>query len=789
LARTITKKGHSAFGVKRILPLTVSEKRVGYIVDLVPEGFALFSSDDEAPPLKMYSETGSYDELPPRLRRVLELELLEDSEYIKIRGNQRSLPTKEKFTDLWDYLTSEENQSGAEYFSSDSADTSILTTTWHQNDPYNFYCPVAIGGPGGRALAGCTATALSQVLRHHKKPIAVAQNYTYTDNSGSCTGSHSIGDAGMGAYDWLNMPSSISTASPDAQIRAVGQLIYHCAVALKSNFEAGGTGAYPSSIPSVLSEFFDYTCTDYSRKNSYTSSEWYARISSDIDNNRPVFYTMWEADGGSGHAVVCDGYRNGNEIHLDLGWSGAWTAWYNIDSVVASGHTWTTHSAIFNIQPPSGEGDVEIWTCEQLQQVSIGGAYPRNARYKLMTNIDCSSISNFFPIGHDSDHYFRGTFDGQGHRIYNLKIERPDEPLVGLFAVVMHGSSVKNLRLECQRITGLGDSSSGDGAVGALVGMNAGTIINCHVGLHDLKGMGGNGIGGLAGKNTGIIQACSLDGSDGSEGDIVSEGDDPDYIGGLVGVNTGRIYRCWVGPNVEVDADSRDTHGVRVGGLVGWNWGTILECYSHARRIDGESCVGGIAGATAGGTVSGCYSTNGSIHGDSKVGGLVGDNNGGIVQRSYSSNSATGECAGSLVGEQSASLEDCFWLCGGLPPVGCGTPPDNSRCLTSDEMKHRGDFVAAGWDFVNESTNGAEDTWCICEGGDYPKHTWSFILGDTDGDDDLDFADYANLADHWLQADSSFWCGTGGTNFTDDADGTVNFMDLATMVGQREVID
>ena len=71
---------------------------------------------------------------------------------------------------------------------------------------------------------------------------------------------------------------------------------------------------------------------------------------------------MWESDGSKGHAVVCDGYQNDNEIHLDLGWSGAGTAWYNIDTVSYNGYIWTTHGAVFEITPPASD-DWDLADC------------------------------------------------------------------------------------------------------------------------------------------------------------------------------------------------------------------------------------------------------------------------------------------------------------------------------------------------------------------------------------------------------------------------------------------
>jgi hypothetical protein len=358
--RTITSRGRSALKAKEVLPLIVSDKVVGYVVDLEPTGFVLFSADDEAPPVKMYSTGGSFEELPDGLKRVLELELLEDSTTItsnKIRTNASLLKSK-RFFEHWSYLASDVNQNSAEIFQTASEGTTLLTTTWNQYAPYNYYAPAASGGDDrndGRAPTGCVATALAQILRYHSFPSSVTSNHTYTDNSGYCQGTHSISDAGMGAYDWANMPSSISSSSSTAQKQAVGQLMYHCGVALESDYEADGTGAFDVNVPRALRTCFSYTSADLPLYNfDYTQAQWYEKIKSDIDNGKPILYGMKSDNWGvPGHTAVCDGYRNGNEMHLNLGAldPNSQPAWYNLDTVTAGGCTWTIHDAVFNITP------------------------------------------------------------------------------------------------------------------------------------------------------------------------------------------------------------------------------------------------------------------------------------------------------------------------------------------------------------------------------------------------------------------------------------------------------
>ena len=96
----------------------------------------------------------------------------------------------------------------------------------------------------------------------------------------------------------------------------------------------------------------------------------------------------------------------------------------------------------------------------------------------LMNDLDMN-YQNFhgLTIGWHDNHVFRGTFDGQGHTIRNLKIEGKDDNR-GLFGWIS-GGTVKNLKLENPDIRAGHD----DGHVGAICGRMSGgsTISNCAV--------------------------------------------------------------------------------------------------------------------------------------------------------------------------------------------------------------------------------------------------------------------------------------------------------------------
>jgi len=101
-----------------------------------------------------------------------------------------------------------------------------------------------------------------------------------------------------------------------------------------------------------------------------------------------------------------------------------------------------------------------------------------NKYYKQTTNIDATATSGwdsnagFSPIGIGGvSPYFTGTYDGDGHIIDELTINRPSTQPVGLFGSVQDGT-IKNLGLTNVDIIGYG-------YIGALIGEGSATIQNC----------------------------------------------------------------------------------------------------------------------------------------------------------------------------------------------------------------------------------------------------------------------------------------------------------------------
>ncbi|HQH67364.1 MAG TPA: hypothetical protein PK166_03150, partial [Candidatus Hydrogenedentes bacterium] len=145
---------------------------------------------------------------------------------------------------------------------------------------------------------------------------------------------------------------------------------------------------------------------------------------------------------------------------------------------------------------------IPISSIEQLQCIGNQPDFPLDGRYLLTQDLDASDTANwneeagFAPIGTwdetDPSRSFTGTFDGQGHVISGLTIQRRRQDYCGLFGAIGAGGSVRDLGIQ-------GGTVSGNSAVGCLAGGNHGQVSDCWAA--DAAVTGYAGVGGLVGTN------------------------------------------------------------------------------------------------------------------------------------------------------------------------------------------------------------------------------------------------------------------------------------------------
>ena len=268
----------------------------------------------------------------------------------------------------------------------------------------------------------------------------------------------------------------------------------------------------------------------------------------------------------------------------------------------------------------------DISTVDELQAIGdLAG------NYRLTQDIDATATTNwnsgagFAPIGGT----FTGIFDGNGHVIKGLTINRPGQSGIGLFHDVESGGSVRRVGLE-------GGSVQGGNWVGALAGYaDAGVFEECFA-TCDVSGTGA--VGGLLGfawsmnTFTRMIKCFAT-------GNVVALSSDTWgswRAGGLVGLlDHGVLEDCYAMGDVSCDNNA--------GGLVGEstfyhgdNYNTLRRCFATG-AVTGRIGVGGLIGEDGWPSlIRGCFST-GVVKGNSDVGGLIGYGGAYIISQDDSS--------------------------------------------------------------------------------------------------------------------------------------------------------
>lgn len=321
--------------------------------------FVMVSGDDKAIPVLGYSDSGTFDpnNIPPNMAAFLkgyEEEIAYAIRQITTRnselkqmwadmiegGGQRVTPVSKNIRQGQE----EEPVSTRSYSSGDV----LIKTQWAQSPYYNNHCP-DMGG--GKAVTGCVATAMAQVIRYwvvdRGQSLSILGDHAYMH---STLGKLS---ATFGGYDFSNMPVKLSSSSTATEVSAVAKLMYHCGVAANMDYNTSASSSnLNANATHALSSYFGFADAKYVTRKDH--SDWGGLIKGQIDQGQPVLYN------GRGHAWICDGYNDASEFHMNWGWGGA-DCFCALSAIIGNGHNFNydREGAVVDIAPkdavaPSG---------------------------------------------------------------------------------------------------------------------------------------------------------------------------------------------------------------------------------------------------------------------------------------------------------------------------------------------------------------------------------------------------------------------------------------------------
>ena len=266
-----------------------------------------------------------------------------------------------------------------------------------------------------------------------------------------------------------------------------------------------------------------------------------------------------------------------------------------------------------------------------------------------------TSMAGWQPIAN-----FEAVFNGNGHIISNLQINRVSEQHVGLFAVLGADGRIENVELLYPNLRGHSD-------VGSLVGINRGVVINSFVRDYDTDANSRD--------TTQYIEAI-----EGSVGGLVGRNDGGNNNKGAIS-NSGAVVTVQI-------KDSATAKEATAGGLVGFSAGDIRNSYARG-EAKGPCMVGGltaqleenskIVNSYASVTVTtgfGACTTAANI----QSGSLVATNN-GLIEDSYATGCWSAATSGTvnnrrggLIFTNSSRINNSYYQnCNGLLEVSSGS--------------------------------------------------------------------------------------------------------------------
>jgi len=416
-------------------------------------------------------------------------------------------------------------------------------------------------------------------------------------------------------------------------------------------------------------------------------------------------------------------------------------------SAIATGPTaCAADEALFFDGNGSRDAPYLIHTAEQMNHVRKH----TSSSHSLCADISLARYSDW--AGWEPIPKYSGDFNGNGHRVTNLRINRTDMNYIGLFS---------NNTGMISGITVAGEVG-GNTLVGGIAGGNSGTIEYCN--YTGIVWASGAYAGGITGRNfeNGTIDSCS------HTGNVVAE----THLGGIAGQNDWVVSNC---TNHKGDIYMDNATGTSIGGIVGYNeGGHITGCINYAEvnsrhNMGNNASTGGITGTNwagvynsrnygvvqsygAAGGIAGCnYSlvegclNEGIVAAYCPGGGIVGRNEGdgtnGILRSCTNRGAVTGNEAagkgsyyiGGAVGyNNKGKVEDCHntgtiknfaatsSAAGGLVGYGVGGQPSGLLSASHNEGAVSGGNLTGGligWSSM--AVNDCFNTGTVTGSGDY----------------------------------------------------------------------
>ncbi len=428
----------SDYSIKDFEVITDEEKSLLYIFNLKPQGYIIVSTNYNLPPVIAYSFSNNFQKVDNENDNIL-MFLKTDMKYrldnipnlpVDIIKNRQLLWDEFLTTNTGGLLNKDFQQWPPEGTTSTGG---WLETNWHQNAPYNDFCPIDPGN-GQRSVAGCPSVAMAQILNYHERINNIAfddgddyyHNYYHQywiDND------HETYD--FPSYPELNvyldtLEDHYSSETPLTN-EDKASLTFGCGVAAHQVYHPSGSGTF-----GVNQAFQAYLRFGYNNIELLYDSDpdLFDELSTDMMNGLPAHLAVVDPPPITvGHNLVVDGYNTDDYYHLNFGWGGAYNGWYLLPDEIPYGLTVIEGLIVIDpVNPPSIES-ISVTPTVQSPGLYVNISCEVTDQYvdieAVVTNITRPDSSNteyvMINIAGSDVYYYNASYSNPG--VYHLTIQ------------------------------------------------------------------------------------------------------------------------------------------------------------------------------------------------------------------------------------------------------------------------------------------------------------------------------------------------------------------------------
>ena len=253
----------------------------------------------------------------------------------------------------------------------------LMKTEWDQAGLYQQHCPEI---NGKKALTGCIATAMAQVVNFFQWPLNnVREAVGYTSNKDNQDKPQiELENLPARKFNWFNMSDD-----------DIAWLMRYCGQSVLMGYNLDESTAYSSYIPGALISVFNFSKgADIVDRKEFTDEEWEQALYQEIELGRPVIYSGY--DGTTGHTFVLHGYKDGKFL-VNWGWGGQMDGYFALTALTPGGMDYTENqNAVVGIQPASNndinydeKSEIGFREVHVEQQGQLDELLPKSERYLI----------------------------------------------------------------------------------------------------------------------------------------------------------------------------------------------------------------------------------------------------------------------------------------------------------------------------------------------------------------------------------------------------------------------